>query len=175
MAGINRPALMNEGVASLDQSQIQEFMELMRQHIACYKEFLALENQKFEDMSQNRLEKLDQHVKKEEAYLLKAKGLERTRELFLEQFGMGDYTMTQVIASFPSSEKEEATILFNELSELLLDLKQSNTRGNFLAELRLRRIQGILKKLEGNPEMQKLYTQHAKQTGKNAEWISQKV
>lgn len=158
----------------MEGTKAQELYEMMKQHLAFYKEFLGLEKAKMEDISKNNVASLDNYVKKEEAYLLKARGFETKRNKFLNEIGLENTTMKEVIKTAPDEKKELLEDAYNELSNILLDLKEVNKRCNFMIQIRLQRIEASLNALKSN-EKQNIYTQSAKGTSMNSELISSKV
>ena len=157
----------------MDEKQATTFYELMQQYLVFYKEFLEFEKTKLEDVTNNRIDLIDNHVKKEEVFLLRSKGFEVKRESFLKELGLDDLTMSEIIEKTPEGSKEKLSLIFSELSEVLLDLKEINSRCNSMIELRLHRIEKTINQLDEN--QQKQYNDSAKKSKNRSDFISRKV
>lgn len=157
----------------MNEIQAKTFYELMKQYLVFYKEFLEFEKIKLEDVTNNRIDLIDEHVKKEEVFLLRSKGFEVKREAFLKELGFENLTMSEIIEKTPQDFKEKVSSLFSELSEVLLDLKEINSRCNSMIELRLHRIEKTLNQLDEN--QQKQHNDSAKKPKNRSDFISRKV
>lgn len=138
-----------------------ELVLFLEHFLDFYKNFLQMEAEKYEDISHNNLAKLNQYVKDEQAYMLKSKGLELERDKLVAQTGVPKATFRELIPLCDKTVQAHLQEIYDELSNVLLDLKETNTRCNYIAELRLHRVEVNLKKLSNNPELQKIYTQKA--------------
>lgn len=141
----------------IDQSLSEELLLFLRRYLAFYKEFLLLEANKYDDMVQNRLNLLDEHVKTEEAYMLKSRGMEAEREKLWAKAGYPGVTFLQLVPLLDPSLQEQAKGIYDELLQVLYDLKETNLRCNQLTELKLHRIEADIQKLKKDPQLQKQY------------------
>lgn len=143
--------------------------------LSFYKDFLALETEKYSDITANHLENLDRHVKKEEVFMLKARGLEQERVRLLTAAGCPDATFRELIPLAEGSMQPQLEQLFHTLSAVLLEVKEANLRCNYLTDLRLHRIQAELKKLENRPDLQKVYDAAGRESGHGPQFLSKKI
>lgn len=150
-------------------------LSFFERYLAFYKDFLLLETTKYQDMRENRLEKLSQHVKDEEAYSLKARGLEMERDRLVLQASSSDTTFRGLIPLFDQSRQERAKGLYDELYKVMTSIKETNRGCNYLTELKLHRVQIELRKMKNSPEMQKEYNSRAKECKKAFSIISRKA
>lgn len=159
----------------IDQSLADELLCFFQRYLSFYKEFLQLETEKYNDMAVNNISSLDQHVKNEEVFMMKSRGLELERDKLVARTGKPEATFHDLISLFEHPFQEQINQIYNELSKVLLDLKEMNLRCNYLTELRLHRIQIDLKKLEKRPDLQKLYNVHAREGKAPVNFISKKI
>ncbi|HEX3037474.1 MAG TPA: flagellar export chaperone FlgN [Oscillospiraceae bacterium] len=138
-----------------------ELVLFLERYLVFYKDFLQMETEKYEDISQNKLAKLNQYVKDEQVFMLKSKGLEIERDKLVAQTGNSKTTFRELIPLFDGTVQAHLQEIYDELSNVLLDLKETNTRCNYITKLRLHGVEVNLKKLGDNPELQKIYTQKA--------------
>lgn len=157
----------------MDVKQAKIFYDLMQQYLVFYKEFLDFETKKLDDVANNRIDIMDEHVKKEEVFLLKSRGLEVKREEFLKNAGLESMSMSEVIKTSPEELKGQLSDDFSELSDIVMDLKEINSRCNSMIELRLHRIEKTLNRIDEN--QQSNYNNSAKNDKKKTDFISRKV
>ena len=158
-----------------DQLLADELFRFFQRYLAFYNDFLQLETKKYNDIAINNVSSLDQHVKSEEAFMLKSKGLELERDRLVARTGKPDATFRELIPLFESPLQEQIQKIYNELSQVLLNLKETNLRCNYLTDLRLHRIEIDLKKLENRPDLQKLYNAQAHPGEAHRNFISKKI
>ncbi|GEM_PF-327832 len=159
----------------IDKELSDRLMSLFGRYLSFYKDFLDLEIRKYGDMRENRLETLNGHVNDEQAHMLKARGLELERERLMHLTPFPDATFRELIPLFDESVREQAQAAYEELSGVLIRLKETNQKCNYLTELKLHRVKIELKKLENNPEMQKIYDSRAKEGKKPGSILSRKA
>lgn len=153
----------------------EQFVSHMRETQKFYDEFLMLEDQKFQALSQNALNAIDGLVKQEEVALLRSRGFERDREVLMEKLGCSGMVMSEMIGRFDSPLREELLGLFETLSGTILDVKDMNTRCEMLANLRLRRTEKLRSIIEQKPDAQRTYTDQARRSGEKGSLLSKKV
>lgn len=159
----------------IDQRAAEELYCFFQGCFAFYQDFLALETEKYSDITVNRYDTLDQYVKKEEVFMLKAKGLEQERSRLLSLTERPDATFRDLLPLVEPPVQEPMEQLYRELSALLLKLKETNLRCNYLIELRLHRIKIELKKLENRPDLQKVYDAAGREGGQGPQFLSKKI
>lgn len=160
----------------LTEQQSKGFILFLEKYAAFYREFLKMEQDKSKAISKNDIESVNDFVKQEQAYMLKTKGLEVERDKITESYGMKDLTLREFLEHIHESKAERANELFNELTELLENLKRVNSSNNTMIELRLHRIGKALEQLEreGKP-IPKKYDSAAQLGGKPLNIVSKKV
>lgn len=158
------------------QAFAEEFVRFFQDYLSFYRDFLQLETDKFNDISANRVEHLDDHVKTEEAFMLKSRGLELKRDRLVTQAGGSETTtFRELIPRFDSPYRDRLQQIFDEFSVVIVNLKEINLRCNYITELKLHRVQTDIKKLENRPELQKHYDAKAKERVEAPGFISKKV
>lgn len=159
----------------ISQDDAKDYLDLMCRYVDFYKEFAALEKLKMKDLSLHQLERLDQRVREEEAFLLQAKGMDQKRIAFLSAYQLNDKKMSEIIPLFPQPYQRDIQQKFDELSTILLDLKQINARCNTMTELQLQRIQLKIAEMQDGSTRQNARIKITKKTGKKDGKLSQKV
>lgn len=157
----------------MNLKQAKTFYDMMRNYLVFYKEFLEFESKKLDDVANNRIKLIDEHVKNEEVFLLKSRGLEVKRQAFLKELGLENMQMKEIIKQTPQEIRGELEIIFGELSETVLDLQEINKRCNSMIEIRLHNIDRTLNMIEeSKSKAEKTPTKGEK---KFTDFISRKV
>lgn len=159
----------------MDKKAAKEFFDLMKSHVALYTEMKRVETEKMADIAGNHFEKLDDYVKKEEALLLKSRGLELSRSRFFKKYNLTDTRMNGVIAVLPEEMRPEGEQFYKALSELVFDIKRINERCESMSELRLHRIENAVNRLQNTPKSESSYNMEAKQQASHSSVMSKKV
>lgn len=153
-----------------------KIIDFLKNYCKFYKDFLNLENEKLDDIKQGRYETLDKHIRNEEAFVLKSRGLEIERLSLMEQLGKKDATFKEIIPMFDESVRPQLQQTFDEFSKVIFELKEVNTTCNELAQLKLTTIQNTLKKMNGTSGLSGIYDKQAKNLGDSkASFISKKI
>jgi len=135
----------------MEETLAREILLFLEDYASFYKDFLQLETQKYESIVSNNLELMDSFSSQEQAYKLKARGLEQKRENLLKEAGYEKITFRKLLDQLPESSRGKAADLFRGLSSVILDLKEINLRSIYLVEIRLHRIENMIKKQSGAP------------------------
>lgn len=159
----------------IDKELAEKLLKFLRKYLDFYKGFLQLESEKYNDLTCNNIKSIDERVKTEEVYMLKSRGLEIERDRLVAQTGNPTATFRELIPMFDSSLQPQVQAIFDELSQVLLNLKKMNLNCNKLTELKLHRIKNDLKKLKNNPELQKIYSSKAEEGFAPKSILSRKV
>ena len=148
----------------IDAALCDKLYSLIGETLEFYRKFLALETEKYGDVAAGRLKAIDAHMAKEQAFILKAKGLEQERRRLMEQTGQEKATLRELIALLPAEKQPAMRELHSERSRTVNSLKRTNDRCQQLTTIKLRQISKILGGLEGHPELKRIYGSSPEQT-----------
>lgn len=126
-----------------------------------YRGFLELERKKYEDVAAGRLGELDARMKREQAFVLKAKGLDLERQKLMDETETPRATLRELLPALPPERREKARGLYCELSCVLEELRRTNGRCQKLTKMRLNQVSRVLSRLEGSPELKRIYGREA--------------
>ena len=107
----------------ISESLADEFIRFFQNYLSFYKEFFQLETEKYDDISKNRVSRIDAHVKKEEAFMLKSRGLELERDRLVAKTEHPKATFRELIPLFEPPQRGQIQKIYNELSKVLLYFK----------------------------------------------------
>lgn len=161
----------------IDSTLSNKFISYFTKLIAFYKDFFALESTKYNDIKSGNFKMLDGHMKKEQVFIMKAKGLEVERQKLMDQTEKPKATFKEIIPLFDDGKRGQLQALYGELSSVVTDFKKLNTNCNALTESKLRRASFVLSKLKNSPELRKTYNEKVKQSldPGMAKFLSEKV
>lgn len=152
-----------------------EYLEFLNNYSSVIKDFIEIEKKKFEMLSNDQLDGLDDCVKQEEVYLLKTRGLEQERIKYMERLGCSGYKFRQLIPVLPKELQSDFINTFNDMTDSVKELKRLNLQANSAAKIRLQQIEKIIEKLENNSQQNSGYTNQAQKEGKSTSFISKKI
>ena len=125
---------------------MKDFFALMQLYHEVLTELLATEQAKFQGLRTHDVAVLEAAMKSEQAITLKLRGLDKKRELLLEANGLSGLTFTELTARLSGAELITATEVFNQIEQLLTELRSLNVSSRQYLELNLHSIELLLHK-----------------------------
>lgn len=159
----------------MDNSLSSELLSFFENYLSFYKDFLQLETDKYNDLEANCLDVLQDRIKTEEVYMLRSRGLEIERDKLLAKANFPKTTFRELIPLFDPPVRRKIDNIYQELSQVLLDLKEMNRRCNNLTQIRLHHINSELEKLKKQGQNPNVYTSKADNSGKLTGILSKKI
>ncbi len=147
--------------------------DFLKEGTQLYSNLLDLEYEKYDAVIKADIKTLDDIVAKEQAYYMKMRGNEQKREKMLEKKGLEGKTLREIIDMSQGEEKTMLNDAYNELNELLKEVKKINGMCRTLIEVRLRRVDNALNEL-GEKENTYTDTEHKNGSAKSL-MISKKI
>lgn len=143
----------------LDHDLADQFLDYFDRLLQFYTGFLNLEKEKYEGLLNNHLSLLDGQLKKEQAFVLKARGLEHEREVLMEKTQTPGAVFRDMIPQFESGKREKMQKLYDDLSRTLLQLQKISEKANSLTQVKMQKAKRTVQELQHNPELKKIYDQ----------------
>ena len=94
-----------------------DFISLIHDFIDLFRSLTTVEQQKLDAAVANDISILEDCMKKEQAFVLRLRGLEQQRDTLQKELRMEDLKFREILSRVPDEVKEELTPLFQELSE----------------------------------------------------------
>ena len=91
-----------------------EFISLIHDFIDLFRSLTTVEQQKLDAAVANDLSILEDCMKKEQAFVLRLRGLEQQRDTLQRKLKMKDLKFREILSRVPDEVKEELTPLFQE-------------------------------------------------------------
>lgn len=124
----------------LNAEQSTEFITFLKEYSDFYKTMLELIEKKIKLVTTNDLTQFQALANHEHALYMKSRVMEKNRIELMEKFENKDTTLANFITLLDGSVQQEATIVKETLSEVMLGIKEKNKLCSDLAEARLRSI-----------------------------------
>ncbi|QNK42386.1 flagellar export chaperone FlgN [Caproicibacter fermentans] len=140
-----------------------------------YRNFLGLEKEKLDDLQNGRLDLLDECLKREQAFVLEARGLEQERAKLMNLTPQPDAKFHALIPQFPGECREQAQALFRQLSSVLTEMKETNRQNTVLLEQKIHTASAVIGKLKNRPELRKIYDEKIRGGNQPPAFLSTKI
>ncbi|WP_411676473.1 flagellar protein FlgN [Caproicibacter sp.] len=140
-----------------------------------YQKFLGLEKEKLDDLQNGRLDLLDECLKREQAFVLEARGLEQERAKLMDLTPQPDAQFRALIPQFPGEYREQAQALFRRLSSVLEEMKETNQQNTVLLEQKLHAASAVIDKLKNRSELRKTYDEKIRDGSQPPAFLSTKI
>lgn len=140
-----------------------------------YQKFLEFEKEKQGYLKNGKLNRLDECMKREQAYILRARGLEQERMKLMQQTPNPKARFRELIPQFSEPRREQMQKMFQELSSVLTELKKINSENSLLAERKLRQASVAINRLSNQPELRKIYSKKIRSGSPPPAFLSKKI
>ncbi|MCI8517542.1 MAG: hypothetical protein HFG75_11870 [Hungatella sp.] len=129
---------------------LDSFSDIIRQLTVLTGQLSQVEEAKAEAASEKRHELLDGFIQKEQAQLLKLRGLEQHRMKLAKNLGWDSLTFRQILDRADSQQREVLLPLFTELEQQLNRLIQSRKASEHIINVRIHEIETLIALQEGS-------------------------
>lgn len=123
----------------------------MQDMIKFFDEFSKVLQEKIEAIEQNNATQLEEIMKKEQAFSMKVRGLEKAREAALEEIGLTAEDFKTMVYSPTDDEQQEVSTIYFQLKEKLNNYTTSSDIIRAQVEIKLHSIKMVLERLENAP------------------------
>ena len=119
---------------------MNDFISVIEDLILLFKELIQVEETKLEAASKNRVTYVEDCMNKEQAAILKLRGLEKKRETIQEKLGFKGYTFQQILSETTGEEQDQLRKLFDTLSRKVRQFQDTNESARSMIEINLHMI-----------------------------------
>ncbi len=131
------------------QELFDKFTAVIRELTVLAGDIAQVEEAKAEAASLKRHERLDGFIQKEQAQILKLRGLEQHRMRLAGELGWESLTFRQILERAEDDQKRVLTPLFDELSRQLDRLQQSRKASEQIIRVRVHEIETAIAQQQG--------------------------
>lgn len=141
----------------IEAEQADRLLRFFDEMLAFYRSFLAFEREKYEIIVSGDFAKLDESLRQEQAFTLKARGLEGDRVKLLEETGCTQYRFGDLAGEMDPSRSGTMQKLCEEISATLENVRLVNERAAGMTRMKMARVSKTLSEMENHPELKKIY------------------
>ena len=127
------------------------FIETIKEFIQLFEALVSVEQTKLDAAVNNKVSFVEECMNKEQAAVLKLKGLEQKREAAQKELGLEGLTFRQILENVPENVRSELSPLFDRLSELVQNFQSVSDSAKDIIELNLHMIQSAMVSKEAVP------------------------
>lgn len=132
-------------------NQTKELEKILIETKAILQEISVVEEEKFQAAIKNHILMIEDCIKKEQALLLRFKGIEQKRLHLQKEMNAENMTLKQIIETVSSEEKDALQAAFRELEKALKTYEEIYNRAKTAIEVNLHRINAEVEALSGFP------------------------
>ena len=140
------------------------FSKIIEEFIALFDHLIPIEQEKLDAAVKNRITFVEDCMHKEQAAILRLRGLEQKRDKTQEKLGIKDYTFRQILENAPEDVSSVLKPLFDQMSEQVRTLQSISDNSKDIIEVNLHVIQSSL---AGDSPGKETYSASGKKTDNN--------
>lgn len=125
-------------------ADFSNFIKIIEEFIDFFDNLIPIEQEKLEAAIKNRVSFVEECMHKEQAAVLRLRGLEQKREREQENLGMKDYTFRQILEKVPAEVSSVLKPLFDRMSEQVTQFQSISDSAKDIIEVNLHVIQSSL-------------------------------
>jgi hypothetical protein len=119
---------------------MNEFITVIEDLTELFQELIQIEQTKLEAVKKNRITYVEDCMNKEQAAILKLRGLERKREICQEKLGFEGDTFQVILSKTSGNEHTMLNSMFNTLSDHVRLFQEINDSARTMIEINLHKI-----------------------------------
>lgn len=120
------------------------FIKIIEDYIELFDELIEVEQTKLDAASKNRISFVEDCLHKEQAAVLRMRGLEQKREDEQKTLEMEGYTFSQILENVPEDTGAILQPLFHRLSDQVRSFQAVSSNAKDMIEVNLHTIQSVL-------------------------------
>lgn len=125
---------------------MHDFIGIIEELITLFHDLEQVEKDKIAAAAKNRVTFVEECMTKEQAAILKLRGLDKNREACQEQMGFKDMTFSQILDHVSEEERDRLTPLFERLTNQLHLFQDASDAAKKIIELNLYKINSAITK-----------------------------
>lgn len=122
---------------------MDELRNIILELIGIFKELIPIEKVKLTAAAGYNVVSLEECMKKEQAAILKLKGLDRRREELMEAQGWSGKSFRQILEHYEGGDKKELDALFQELDRQMGEFREMNGDANEVIRTNLHTVEKL--------------------------------
>ena len=123
---------------------MDKYTDLLNEFQALFEEMILLEENKRDTVIAHDLLKLEEIMKREQAGIMKIRGMEQRRLRMQEELGLGNMPFRQILAEVPQETRLLLTPVYRKLETTIARFKITNESTSQVIETALHKLDGKL-------------------------------
>lgn len=132
-------------------NHMDELQKILTDTSVFLKDITVVETEKLEAALKNNVLVLEECIKKEQALVLRSRGLDQKRQRLQKEMGAEQLTLKEIVEAAPPEEKAVLEPLYRQLSALLKEYREVYGSAKTAIEVNLHRINTGLEQMTGKP------------------------
>lgn len=133
---------------------MESYLTLIKTLIAFFEDMVLLESDKVKAASDNNIIKVEECMKKEQADILKLRGLEQKRLKLQQELGFDNMTFQEVVAHAPNEYQPELNSLLKQMKDVIIRFQAANDSAGKVIEVNLHKIDKIITQLKEQQQIE---------------------
>lgn len=159
----------------MDVEWSEKLVHFFEEMLAFYKEFLVLEQKKYTVLLSGELGELDNCIKREQAFTLKARGMECDRKELLQKAGASESSFRELIPETDLSWREDMGRLYRRISDTVEEIRATNEKCAKITKIKLGAAARVVSGTEKDPELKKIYGEKTQSGNEERTFFSEKI
>lgn len=154
----------------------EELQKILTDTNVFLKDITVVEREKLDAALKNNVLILEECIKKEQALVLRSRGLDQKRQNLQKAMGAEQLTLKQIVEAAPPEGKAVLLPLYQELTTALKEYREVYEGAKTAIEVNLHRINKGLEEMTGKPaEAGAVYSDHGEKLEKPRTFTSRRV
>ncbi len=124
---------------------MERFKKVINDLIVLFEESLPLEHEKLKAVQNDDVAAVEDCMRREQAVMMKMKGLEQKREKVQQELGWQDKSFREIINAVPEDDRQEMKELFDRLSNAVKVFQDANQSALDMMKVHLKDIERVMK------------------------------
>lgn len=123
---------------------MNEFISIIHDLITLFEELIQIELTKLEAIKNNRITHLQDCMNREQAAIMKLRGLDKKRESCQEKLGYKGYKFQQILKELPDDDNGQLKEAFDKLTKQIRQFKKVNEGAQAMIEINIHALNKII-------------------------------
>lgn len=156
--------------------QTEDLQKVLLETSTFLQEIAVVEEEKFQAAIKNHILVIEECIKKEQAFVLRSKGLEQKRRQIQKAMNAEDMTLKQIIENAAPEEKEALQAAYLELQKNIEIYQEIHGRAKTAIEVNLHKINAEIEHLTGSASGENAsYSNHGEKKENPKTFTSRKI
>lgn len=134
---------------------MDDFITVIEDLTQLFQELIQIEQNKLEAAKKNRITHVEECMNREQAAILKLKGLDRKREVCQEALGFKGHTFQEILSKTSGEVHDQLKNQFNTLSHYVRLFQDTNDSARTIIEINLHKVNNAISSAQNKMALDK--------------------